>query len=108
MEDPLTADDPVRGGVAAEEDEARAYAEQYLAPASVTVSVKLPKTVTTEIPSDLHASYDGPCICYVVLSRRQMSAARRHDSVTPTTAPTSQLIVAHRMSGHRFQVLLVL
>ncbi len=49
MEDPLTADDPVRGGVAAEEDEARAYAEQYLAPASVTVSVKLPKTVTTEI-----------------------------------------------------------
>ena len=95
MEDPLTADDPVRGGVAAEEDEARAYAEQYLAPASVTVSVKPQRTVNTKVPSDLHASNDGPCICHVVLSRCHMSAAPRNGSMIPTATPTTASSSCH-------------
>ena len=42
MEDPLTADDPVRGGVAAEEEESRPYAQQYLTPPTIQVSLENP------------------------------------------------------------------
>mmetsp|Transcript_1311 Transcript_1311/g.3915 ORF Transcript_1311/g.3915 Transcript_1311/m.3915 type:complete len:110 (+) Transcript_1311:236-565(+) len=49
MEDPLTADDPVRGGVAAEEEEARPYSQQYLIPPTIRWSTSEQSPVEPEL-----------------------------------------------------------
>lgn len=41
MEDPVTGDDPVRGGIAEEEEEALSYASEFLKPPKISVSTEL-------------------------------------------------------------------